>query len=69
MLRLTPLVTSNLRPGALVTCIQSTIGGINYAAAIEDFRKGERGEEDYPMWRANLLSVRVRSSMLNVQST
>jgi hypothetical protein len=48
MLRLDFLATSNLRPRALVTCIQPTIGGIDYAAAIEDFRKGEEDEEDYP---------------------
>ncbi|CAI9626652.1 unnamed protein product [Alternaria burnsii] len=57
MLRLDFLATSNLRPRALVTCIQPTIGGIGYAAAIEDFRKGEEDEEDYPRWRANLLSI------------
>jgi len=48
----------------LVTCIQSTIGGIDYAAVIEAFRKGAKGKGDYPEWRANLLSVRVRSSVL-----
>ena len=64
MLPLTFLATSNLRPEALVTCIQSTIGGIDYAAVIEAFRKDAKGKEDYPGWRANLLSVRVRSSML-----
>lgn len=65
MLRLDFLATSNLRPRALVTCIQPTIGGTDYAAAIEDFQKGEEDEEDYPRWRANLLSVRVRSSVLH----